>query len=76
MADAVKIEEKGVCRWCMKPGIVSFVSLKTDVKDPRIKKAIEELNARAMANKLIKIADGVYACKECVSVYRLRVAES
>ena len=76
MVDSVKIEEKGVCRWCMKPGIISFVPLRTDFEDPRINRANKEINARMMADKLIKIADGIYACKECVSAYRLRIAES
>ena len=76
MVDSVKISERGVCRWCMKSGIISFVPLKTVCDDSRMNKGIEEYNARIMADRLIKIADGIYACKECVSVYRLNVAES
>lgn len=76
MVDSAKVEERGVCRWCMKPGIISCVPLKTDFEDPRMNRSVKELNARVLADKLIKIAEGVYACKECVSVYRLNIAES
>lgn len=76
MVDPVTIDERGVCRWCMKQGTISFTPLKTDSKDPKIIRGIEEYNARVMADKLIKIADGIYACKECVSAYRLRVTDS
>ncbi len=36
---------------------------------------VENLNARIIANKLIEIAKGIFACKECVSAYGLRSTE-
>ena len=68
--------EKGTCSWCTKPGIIFYTPLETDFEDPRINECIERLNVRVMANKLIEIAKGIFACKECVSVYNLRIAES
>lgn len=67
--------EKGICSWCAKPGIISYIPIKADFKDPRMNKHVEELTARIMANKLTKIDKGIFACKECVSVYNLRTAE-
>lgn len=76
MVESVEISERGVCRWCMKSGVISFVPLKTDFKDPRVNRYNKESNARAMTDKLIKIADGVYACRACVSAYRLKTTEN
>jgi len=66
--------EKGVCSWCTKPGIISYVPMNTNFRGQRMKIGIcvEDLNAKIMAHKLIKIAKGVFACKECVSAYSLR----
>ena len=67
--------EKGVCSWCAKPGIISYVSVDTNFRGQKMNICVEDLNARIMAHKLIKIAKGVFACKECVSVYGLRPTE-
>lgn len=64
--------EKGTCSWCTKSGIISYTPMETNFQDARINKSIEEVNLSIMANKLIKIAKGVFACKECVSSYSLR----
>jgi hypothetical protein len=71
-----KAIEKGRCSWCTKTGIKSFIPLRTDtLQNVELNKSIEELNARMMTNKLIKIAEGLFACKECVSAYGLKPAE-
>lgn len=67
--------EKGVCSWCAKPGIISYTPLETDFQDPRMNTCIEKINVSVMANKLIKIAKGIFACKECVSAYCIRPTE-
>lgn len=67
--------EKGVCSWCTKPGIISYTPLEADFQDPRMNTCIEKINVSVMVNKLIKIAKGIFACKECVSAYGLRPAE-
>ena len=67
--------EKGICSWCAKSGIMSYTPLET-VKDSRVNECIKRLNIRIMANKLIKIAEGIFACKECISAYNLKIAES
>lgn len=71
-----KVIEKGTCSWCTKAGITSFIPLRTDIlQNVELNKSIDELNTRIMANKLIKIAEGIFACKECVSAYNLRPTE-
>lgn len=67
--------EKGVCSWCTKSGAISYTPLETNFQDPRMNICVENINARVMANKLIKIAEDIFACKECVSAYGLRPAE-
>jgi hypothetical protein len=70
--------EKGVCSWCAKPGIISYVPVDTNFRGQRmdIGICVEDINARIMAHKLIKIEKGVFACKECVYKYGLRPTES
>ena len=65
--------EKGMCSWCAKSGIISYKPLETNFKDPRVNECIERLNISVMSNKLIKITKGIFACKECVSTYNLRI---
>lgn len=65
--------EKGVCSWCKKSGIISFIPLEQNFKDSKMNIAIEQINNRVIATKLIKIAEGLFACKECVSSYGLKV---
>ena len=67
--------EKGTCSWCTKPGIISFTLMETNFQDSRMNICIEDINARIIANKLTKIAKGIFACKECVSAYGLRPIE-
>jgi hypothetical protein len=67
--------EKGVCSWCTKRGIISYMPLETNFQDPRMNICVENMNAGVWANKLIKIAKGIFACKECVSAYGLRPTE-
>lgn len=67
--------EKGTCSWCTKSGTISYTPLETNFQDPRMNICVENINTRVMANKLIKIVNGVFACKECVSAYGLRPAE-
>ena len=75
-SETEKAIEKGTCSWCTKAGIISFMPLRTDfLQNVELNKSVEELNARMMANKLVKIAEGIFACKECVSPYNLRPAE-
>lgn len=63
--------EKGKCSWCTKPGIISYTLMETNFQDPRMNICIEDINVRIMTKKLIKIAKGIFACKECVSAYGL-----
>jgi hypothetical protein len=67
--------EKGVCSWCTKHGIISYTLMETNFQDPRMNIYVENINDRMMANKLIKIAKDIFACKECVSAYGLRPTE-
>lgn len=71
-----KAIEKGTCSWCTKAGIVSFIPLRTDIiQNVEVNKSIEQLNTRIMENKLIRIEEGIFVCKECVSVYGLKPIE-
>lgn len=67
--------EKGVCSWCTKSGVISYIPLEANFQDPRMNICVENINVRVMANKLIKIAKDIFACKECVSAYCLRPTE-
>ncbi len=67
--------EKGICSWCAKSGVIYYSPLETNLQDPRMNECIQEINVRIMAKKLIKIAKGIFACKECLSAYNLRPIE-
>jgi hypothetical protein len=71
-----KEEIKGKCSWCTKSGIISYTPLETNFQDPRMNECIKEINFRILANKLTKIAKGIFACKECVVAYNLILTES
>ena len=68
MTDIEKTEH-GICRWCAKEGVISYTPLQS--LDSKMNKFIEETNVIMMNNKLIKIAEGIFACKECVKAYNL-----
>ncbi len=71
-----KAIETGTCSWCKKIGIKSFIPLRTcALQNAELNKSMEDLNARMMTIKLIKIAEGIFACKECVSAYGLKPTE-
>lgn len=75
MKIAEKTEEKtetGICRWCTKEGVVSYAPIGQNFRDPKMNEYAEEINIRMMNNKLIKIAEGIFACKKCVEVYDLK----
>lgn len=63
--------EIGECRWCTKTGMISYTSLKPNFPNNDMNEYVENVNARIMASKLVKIAEGIFACEECVRAYRL-----
>jgi len=67
--------ETGICSWCTKSGIISFTPLETNFKDPRMNVCAEKINVSIISKKLIKMAKGIFACRECVSAYNLRPIE-
>lgn len=67
--------EKGECSWCTKPGVISYTPMETNFQDSRMNICVENINVSVMASKLVKIAKGIFACKECISAYGLRPVE-
>lgn len=55
-------------------GIVNYIPLETNFQDYRVNESVDNLNSHFIENRLIKIAEGFYACKECVSAYNLKSA--
>lgn len=67
--------EKGICSWCTKSGVIYYSQLETNFQDPRMNECVRQINVSIMAKKLIEIAKGVFACKECLSAYNLKPIE-